>query len=151
MRSCIISSGRAVLAVRAETITGMLYSFKDNGVRSQSSFTNPGPTHDQHARSPGRLAVTDPHPLPSPPAHPPKQGTAGKGGWRGHKKSVSPSNTQGHSKANTVTMTTKKACYCGGFASPTSYTRGGYVSRPVASSLLFVTSVCKAIQGLSTK
>lgn len=47
------------------------------------------------------------------------------------KKSISPSNTQGHSKAKTVTMTTKKACYCGVFPSTTSYTRGGYISRTV--------------------
>lgn len=53
------------------------------------------------------------------------------GGEGGDKKRISPSNNQGQSKAKTVTITTKRACYCGGFLSTTSYIRSGHISRTV--------------------
>lgn len=52
------------------------------------------------------------------------------GGEGGDKKRISPSNNQGQSKAKTV-ITTKRACYCGGFLSTTSYIRSGHISRTV--------------------
>lgn len=79
--------------------------------------------------------VTDPCHLPASDI--PKAKDMGSVMWMGRKqKRSSPSNNQGQSKAKGITITPKKACYCGGlfgffFPPTTSYTRDGYISRTV--------------------
>lgn len=100
--------------------------------------------------SPVMRVVTDPCHLPASDI--PKAKDMGSVMWMGRKqKRSSPSNNQGQSKAKGITITPKKACYCGGlfgfFFPPQHPTpeMATFQERWKRSSLLFVTSVCKAI------
>ena len=58
---------------------------------------------------------------------------------------ISPSNNQGQSKAKRITITTKKACYCGVSLSQYPTAEMATFQEQWKRSRLFVTSVCKAI------